>query len=158
MARATGGFNSAVSDYGQGVAARSVAGTIAADPATLTDALIAPTLAVCCQQYDSVFVTAEIAGGTAPSVTVEPLYYDKEAADGSRWKRIAVGAPVGVTATVAAAQSVTLTHNATMAEVQTFGHPAVFFRVSGVANATATTGYTVVAMPGRVRPTFDRLK
>jgi uncharacterized Zn-finger protein len=86
------------------------------------------------------------------------MFYDAEAADGSRWKRLAVGAAPGVVATVAAAQSVTLTHGATMAELQVFGHPKVFLRVSTVANSPATTGYTVVAMPGRVRPSFDKLK
>jgi uncharacterized Zn-finger protein len=158
MARGTGGFVHAVSDYGQGIGARVVAGTIAADAATLTDAFIAPTLAISCQQYDTIFVTAEIAGGTAPSVTVEPLFYDKEAADGSRWKRLMVGALPGVPSTVASVQSAVLVNNATMVEMQTFGHPKVFLRVSAVANAPATTGYTVVAMPGRVRPNFDKLK
>jgi hypothetical protein len=158
MARPTG-FNWAVSDYAQGCSARSVAGTIAADAATLTDTFIAPTLAISCQMFDTIFVGAEISGGTAPALTVEPLFYDKEAADGSRWKRIAVGALPGVDPVASSAsQTVSLASNATMAELMVFGHPQVFLRVTAVTNATATAGYTVVAMPGRVRPSFDKLR
>ena len=85
MARPARGFNLQVSDYAQGCSVRTSATVIAADPGTLTDALIAPTLALNCGFCDTIFVTAEIAGGSAPSVTVEPLFYDAEAADGSRW-------------------------------------------------------------------------
>lgn len=159
MPQPTAGFNCQVWDASQGMSVRSVTGTIAADPGTLTDALIPPTLAVDCHCWDTIFVAADIAGGTAPSVTIEPLFYDSHAADGSRYRRIAVGALPGVdTVATPASQVATLANGATMAELMVFGHPQVFLRVSTVANATATTGYTLVAMPGRIRPGFDKVR
>lgn len=139
--------------FGRGkVAARVMSGVIAADSATLTDANIAPASAIDCTGYDTVFVSCDITGGSSPTMTIEPLFRDPDAADGSRWRRLLVGSPEGVTAAAAAAQSTgALAPQANMVEIKVFGWPSVFFRVSAVANSGSTTASAVLVLPGRKR-------
>src|SRR5512136_1650529 len=87
------------------VAPRSGATVIAADAATLTDTYLPATSALNCLLYDTIFVGVEITGGTNPTMTIEPLFYDKEAPAASPdWVRIVTGANDGVTATAATIQ------------------------------------------------------
>lgn len=150
MARKTGGLWT-----GEVAELRSIAGVIAADSTTLTDANIPPAQAIDCSGLDTVLVAVEIAAGTNPTATIEALLYDENAADGSRWKRMLLGAAPGVTATSLANETtgaLAYTTNAlNFAELRVFGHSKVFFRVSAVTNATSTTSMKILGIPGRVR-------
>lgn len=133
------------------IAARSGSAVIAADSATLTDANIDPTLALDCSGLDSIFVGVEIAGGTNPTMTIEPLFRDEGAADGSRWFRLMTGALDGVTLAAAANQTTgALSSNVNFVELRVFGQK-VFLRISAVANPTSTTAWKILAMPGKAR-------
>src|SRR5690349_3251625 len=85
--------------------ARLMTGVIAADNTDLHDANIDPTKAIDCTGYDTVFVSCDITGGSSPTMTVEPLFRDSDAADGNRWRRLKTGVPDGVTLAAAADQS-----------------------------------------------------
>jgi hypothetical protein len=140
------------------IVARSGTGVIAADSATLTDANIDPSLMLDCGGLDTIFVGAEITAGTNPTMTVEPLFRDAEAADGSRWFRLMTGALEGVTLASAANQNTgALATNANFVELRVFGQK-VFFRVTAVANATSTNGWKILVMPGRLRPVFRGMR
>lgn len=133
-------------------AVRSAATIIAADSATLTDANIDPLVAVDCTGLESIFVGCEITGGTNPTMTVEPLFRDAEAADGSRWRRISLGALPGVTLAAAADPTTgAMAPGGSLVELRVFGWNKVFLRISAVANATSTTAWKILAMPGRRR-------
>lgn len=151
MARATAfGVSSATTD--EIIAARTITGTVTADNSSLTDANIPPAGAVNCRLYDTVFVGAEITGGTAPNVTVELLFRDAEAADGSRWARLLTGVADGVTLAAGAAQTTgTLTNGSSFVELRVFGAKSVYPRVTAVANGTGTTGATILMMGGKAR-------
>lgn len=136
--------------------ARDIAGTIAADSATLTDANIPPASAIDCGGFDTILVAVEITAGTNPTATIEPLFRDSEAPDGTRWVRPLLGAPPGVTLAAAAGQSTGALANGQAFELRVFGHPKVFLRVSAVANATSTTNMKILVKPGRVRPPSRR--
>ncbi len=132
--------------------ARSATALIAADSATLTDANIDPTKAIDCWGLDSIFVGVEITGGTNPGMTIEPLFRDPDAADGSRWRRLITGVPDGVTLAAAAIQSTgSIPADLSMIELRVFGWRSVFLRISAVANATSTTAWKILAMPGKSR-------
>lgn len=132
--------------------ARSATALIVADNATLTDANIPPAQGINCHGLDSIFVTCDITGGASPTLTVEPLFYDIDAADGSRWRRLSLGALPGVTAAAVAIQTpVALTPLTTAVEFQTFGHTNVFLRITAVANPGSTTAWSILVMPGRIR-------
>ena len=129
---------------------RSGSAVIAADSATLIDDNIPPAQAVNCWGLESIFIGAEITGGTNPTMTVEPLFRDSEAADGSRWRRLNLGALPGVTLTAAGPGSTgAMASDLSMVELRVFGATSVFFRISAVANATSTTAWKLLAMPGR---------
>lgn len=74
---------------------RTLTGSPSADSATLTDANFSPTAsdttggALNAYGFQSVWLNVEFTGGTAPTVTIEMLFRDAGAADGSRWKRVA---------------------------------------------------------------------
>jgi hypothetical protein len=143
--------NTTLKDRGV-IIARSAAALIAADNATLTDANIAPASALDCSGLDTIFVGVEITGGTSPTMTVEPLFRDEGAADGSRWFRLKTGALDGVTPAAVANQSTgALASNVDFVELRVFGQK-VFLRISAVANATSTTAWKILVMPGKVRP------
>ncbi len=134
------------------IAARSATALIAADSATLSDANIPPASALDCSGLDSIFVGVEITGGTGPTMTIEPLFRDEGAADGSRWFRLMTGALDGVTLGAAANKTTgALASNADFAELRVFGQK-VFLRISAVANATSTTAWKILVMPGKARP------
>lgn len=134
---------------------RSISGAIAADSATLTDANIPPASAISCEGLDTVLIAVEVTGGTNPTATIEALFYDENADDGSRWRRMLFGAPPGVTATALANETtgaLAYTTNAlNFAELRVMGHSKVFFRVSAVTNSGSTTAMKILGMPGRVR-------
>lgn len=135
----------------QVTAVRTISGAIAADNSTLTDANFPESEALDCAGFDSIFVGVEIDGGSSPTCTIEPLFRDADAADQSRWTRLLVGSPPGVTLASAAAQSTGALSNLTMVEIFVFGR-LVYLRRSAVTNSGSTTGMRVLAMPGRVRP------
>src|SRR4051812_4908652 len=73
------------------------------DSATLTDANfpVAPSStlggAYDCSTFDTILLAVELAGGSSPTCTVDLLFRDPGAADGSRWKReapTAGGSPI----------------------------------------------------------------
>jgi hypothetical protein len=147
MARVTG-----INSLGQLATVRSATALIAADNATLTDANIPPASAFSCIGLESIFVGVEIVGGSSPTMTIEPLFRDADAADGVRWKRLLVGAPPGVTLASAAVQATpALAPDVQLYELRVYGHPLVFLRISAVANATSTTAWKILAMPGLLR-------
>lgn len=140
------------------IVGRSGTGVIAADSTTLTDANIDPSLILDCQGLDTIFVGAEITAGTNPTMTIEPLFRDTEAADGSRWFRLMTGALDGVTLASAANQTTgALASNANFVELRVFGQK-VFLRVTAVANPTSTNGWKILVMPGRLRPMARNVK
>lgn len=130
-------------------------GIIAADSATLSDANIDPTLAIDCAKLDTILVGVEIAAGTNPTMTLEALFRDEEAADGLRWKRALLGARPGVTATALAVEDSGALDGTALVELRVFGARKVFLRIKAVTNATSTTGAKILAMPGKVRPRSD---
>ena len=134
----------------QVAAVREVAGAIAADNSTLSDANYAVADALDCAGFDSIFVGVEIDGGSSPTITVEPLFRDGDAADQSRWTRLLVGSPPGVTLAAAAAQSTGALAALTMVELFVFGR-VVYLRRSAVTNSGSTTASRILVIPGRVR-------
>lgn len=73
---------------------RTVTGApVTDDSVTLTDANISPTVssttggAMGFSGLDSLLVAVEFTGGTTPAASLDVLYRDEDAADGSRWKR-----------------------------------------------------------------------
>ena len=147
MARKSGALRT-----GETTIARTIAGAIAADSATLTDANIPPGQAIDCSGFDTIFVGVEIVAGTNPSMTLEALFRDADAADGSRWGRYLLGAAPGVTLGALAGETTgALLSNSQWAELRVFGHPSVFLRVTAVANSASTTSSLVLVRPGQVR-------
>ncbi|HNX51734.1 MAG TPA: hypothetical protein PKL08_16315 [Thermoanaerobaculaceae bacterium] len=137
---------------GEVTVVREATALLAADSAVLTDANIPPSGIVDCSGYDTVLVGVDIFGGASPTMTVEALFYDPEAADGGRWKRLLLGSSPGVTPGAAANETTgALAPNANMVELRVFGSRQVFFRISAVANPGSTTGWKILAMPGKVR-------
>lgn len=74
---------------------RTVTGSpVTSDSATLTDANYSPTPnnttggAVQCFGFSTVWFNVELVGGSSPTVTLDLLFRDDGAADGSRWKRV----------------------------------------------------------------------
>ena len=131
-------------------ALRSGDAIIAADNSTLTDANIPPASAIDCTGYDSIFLTLEHTGGTSTTADVEPLFYDADAADGSRWKRIALGSRDGVTLASAANQKLTIAAGV-LTEFRVFGWGKVFLRIDAVASATGNTAWKILGIPGQRR-------
>ncbi len=132
-------------------AVRSGSGAIAADNATLNDTNIPPAQAIDCSGYDSIYVGVEITAGSSPTMTVEPLFYDPDAADGSRWKRLQQGARDGVTAAALGNEVTPALDGTALVELRVHGHSKVFLRVTAVANPGSTTAWKILAMPGKVR-------
>jgi hypothetical protein len=130
---------------------RTKTAVIAAESTTLTDANFPVAQAVDCNGYETVFVGVEIDGGTNPTVALEVLSRDEEAADGKRWKKLLVGAPSGVTAIAAVASQKTIALDGTgLQEVRVEG-AKILFRIDAVTNAALTTEARVLVMPGRTR-------
>lgn len=132
---------------------RSTSGVIAADSSTLTDVNFPTAQAIGCTGFDTILVGAEIDGGVSPTVTIEALFRDPEAPDGSRWKRMLLGAKEGVTglASPAAEDTGALGNNSDLAELRVRGWPMVYLRVKAVANAGSTTAARILAAPGKPR-------
>lgn len=130
---------------------RQATAVIAADNSTLTDANIPLAQAMDCSGYDTIFVGVEITGGASPSMTIEALFRDVDAPDGSRWKRLLLGAPPGVTPGAAANETTAALDGTSFYELRVFGAKSVFLRVTAVANAAGTTAWKILGMPGRTR-------
>lgn len=147
MARKTGQLRT-----GETTVVRSASAIIAADSATLTDANFPVAQALDCTGFDTILVGVEITAGTNPSMTLEALFRDADAADGSRWGRMLLGAAPGVTATALANETTAaLASNVAWCELRVFGHPSVMLRITAVANAASTTAWKILARPGQVR-------
>jgi hypothetical protein len=132
--------------------AREIAGPIAIDSATLTDANILPSLAINCSRYDTLFVGVEIDVPGTALMTIEALFRDPFAVDGSRWKRLMLGSTPGVTALATAASEDTgALDGSKMAEIRVYGAKLVYLRVKTVANTVGTTASRILVMPGTVR-------
>jgi hypothetical protein len=133
--------------------AREIAGVIAAENASLVDANYPTSGALGCRGYDTIFVGVEITAGTNPTATIEPLFRDAEAPDGSRWKRKLLGAREGFTLAAALASEDTgaLGSNSDLVEIRVDGAPLVFLRVKAVANAASTSNLKILVQPGRKR-------
>lgn len=142
MARKNGLFT------GEVTVLRSGAAAIAADSATLTDANIDPDEAVDCTGYDTILVGVEITGGSSPTMTIEALLRDGEAADGSRWKRMTAGLTFEGTPAVGDTGALDGT---AFVELAVFGAKEVFFRVKAVTNTGSTTAWKILGFPGRTR-------
>lgn len=136
-------------------AVRTKAGVIATDSATLTDANIDPAAALDCAGFQTIWVGVEIAGGTAPTATLEVLVRDEDAADGARWKKLLVGSPDGVTAAAAASAKTPALDGTALYEVRVDGRK-VFLRIDAVTNSASTTSLTLLAMPGKPRSSPNR--
>jgi hypothetical protein len=143
MARIAGGIRG-----GSVVIVRQAASIIVADSATLTDANIDPTLGFSSKEYDSVLLSVEITAGTNPTMTLEMLLGDAEAADGARWKRIALAKRFGGDD---AANQALVVDSTKFIEFVTFGAELIFPRVTAVANPTSTTAWKILALPGARR-------
>lgn len=133
--------------------AREATALLAAENASLVDANYPVAQALNCEGFDSIFVGAEITGGAGPTMTIEALFRDEDAADGSRWKRVLLGAKEGITAAAspAAEDSGALGANSDFAELRVFGAKKVFLRIKAVANPAGTTAWKILACPGKTR-------
>lgn len=133
---------------------RSGAGAIAADSATLSDANFPPAEAIDCTGYDSILVGVDVDGGASPTMTIEALVRDENAADGARWKRLLLGAAPGVTLAALANETTGALAPGNLAELRVFGAKQVFLRATAVANSGGTTGWRILGIPGKTRPEF----
>lgn len=132
---------------------RAGAAIIAADNATLTDANIPVAGAFNASGLDTVFIGVEIDAGSSPTMTIEFLFRDANAADGSRWKRLLQGARPGVTLAALTAEDSGALDGTKLVEMRCWGYGLVFPRITAVANAGSTTGWRILAMPGQARNT-----
>lgn len=137
--------------------AREATALLAADSATLSDANFPVAAAISCQGFDTIFVGAEIVAGAGPTMTVEALFRDAEAADGSRWKRLLLGAKDGITALASPASEDTgaLGSNSDFAELRVFGAALVYLRIKAVASAAGTTAWKILVCGGKTRNTAN---
>lgn len=120
--------------------ARSATELLAIDSATLTDANIPTAQAVDCTGLETILVKVAITAGTNPTITVEPLFYDSNAADGSRWARRVNGSGAITTAALIPGQE---------QEITVDGSDVVFLRKTAVTNVTSTTAWAIYARPGK---------
>ena len=111
-------------------------GGVSADSATLTDANFPATAdatnggAIAFDGVESIIVAVVLTAGTAPTATLELLWRDEDAADGSRWKR--KESPLALTAA--------------FQEVYVFGSK-IYPRLSAVTGSP--TQVELVIKPGR---------
>ncbi len=143
---------------GETTVARSIAGLIAVDNTTLSDAnypSVAGVLtgAIDCTGYDSIFVGTEVAVPGTSTMTIEALFFDPDGATDQKLSRLMLGAEPGVTVGALASETTGALPGveSQYAELRVFGHPQVFLRVTAVANTTSTTSCKILVRPGRVR-------
>lgn len=130
--------------------ARSATAAIAAESTTLTDANFPLAQALDCQGFQTIWVGVEITAGTNPTMAIEVLVRDDDAADGARWKRLLVGSPDGVTAASAASAKTPALDGTSLFEVRVEGRK-VMLRVDAVTNSGSTTSWKILAMGGKPR-------
>lgn len=147
MSRKTGTFRT-----GETTELRAIAGAITADSGTLSDANFPAAGGIDCSGFDTVLVGVEIVAGSSPTMTIEALFYDPEAAVDAKWSRVLLGAAPGVTLGALGAETTgALASGSQYAELRVFGHSKVYFRVTAVTNAGSTTSSKILGRPGRVR-------
>jgi hypothetical protein len=154
MARKAGGFRT-----GETTELRAIAGAIAIDSATLSDAnypAVAGKLTggIDCSGYDTVLIGVEVVVPGTSSMTIEALFFDPDGAVDQKLSRVLLGAPPGITTIGALAAETTGAlpgQETQFAELRVFGHPQVFFRVTAVLNSGGTTSSKILGRPGRVR-------
>jgi hypothetical protein len=82
-----------------GLARRVTGSPVTADNTSLTDGNIPTTQsdtlggAIQCRGFQTIWLGVAFTGGTNPTVTIDPLTRDEDAADGSRWVRLGFGTP-----------------------------------------------------------------
>lgn len=135
---------------------RTIAGAIAADSATLSDANFPVASALDCRGCDTIWVSVEITGGAGPTCTIEALFRDEGAADGSRWQRIQTGVLNGITPTASATNQVadqvtSALTNLQQCEIRVDGWKQVYLRRTAVTNDVGTTTMKILARPGKTR-------
>lgn len=70
---------------------------VTADSSTLTDANFPPAAdatnggTIDCRGLATIWIGVEFVGGSSPTIKLDPLIRDADAADGSRWKRLMPG-------------------------------------------------------------------
>lgn len=128
---------------------------VAADSATLNDTNF-PTAfdatnggAFSCRNLDTLLIGVEFTAGTAPTATVEFLFRDAEAADGSRWKRLLLGSRPGVTLGALATEDTGALDGVSFVEMRCYGADLVYPRFKAVTGTP--TGIKILAMPGALR-------
>lgn len=132
--------------------ARLATALIAAESATLSDANFPVAQALNCEGFDTILVGVDITAGSAPTMTIEALIRDGEAADGSRWKRLLLGAKDGITTLGAvAAEDTGALDGTSFVELRVFGAKQVMLRIKAVANAASTTAWKILVVGGRTR-------
>lgn len=143
---------------GETTVLRSIAGVIAADSATLSDAnypAVAGVLTggIDCSGFESVFIGVEVTVPGTSTMTIEALFFDPDGAVDQKLSRLMLGAEPGVTAGALASETTGALPGveSQYAEIRVFGHPQVFFRVTAVANSGSTTAAKILGRPGRVR-------
>lgn len=147
MARKTGCLRT-----GETTELRAIAGAIAVDNPTLSDANIPPASGIDCSGYETILVGVEIATPGTATMTLEALFYDADQLDGARWSRLLLGAAPGVTLGALAGETTgALANGSQFAELRVFGHAKVFLRVAAVANSGGTASAKILGRPGRVR-------
>ena len=126
---------------------RTITGApVAADSATLNDTNFPPVTdstnggMINTRGFESIWLNAEMSGGTNPTVTVEMLVRDGDASNGSRWKRLLV-APATLDGTG-------------FTEVAVYGR-LVYPRISAVTGSP--TSVNMLAFPGEAIPTGKRM-
>lgn len=129
--------------------ARSASAAIAAESATLSLANYPIAQSLNCLGFDTILVGVEITGGASPTMTIEALVYDPNAASTSLvWKRILTG--LDIEGTAAAEDSGALDGTA-FAELPVFGAKDVMLRIKAVTNSGSTTAWKILVMGGRAR-------
>jgi hypothetical protein len=127
--------------FGTWTRARLKSVVLAADSATLTDANIPTSEALDCTGFETLLVRVDVTGGTTPTATLEALFRDPDAADGSRWvRRVNSGGTTIKTPALSVGQET---------EVTVDGWNSVFLRVDAVTGASGSTAWAVFARPGR---------
>lgn len=124
-------------------AARTITGSPSADSTSLTDENFPPVPdnilggALNAFGFSTVLFGVEFTGGSAPTIEIELLFRDANAAsDGNRWKRVLPNVPITLDGTG-------------LVEFSTYG-TLLFPRL--VAVTGAPTGITILAFPGRRQP------
>lgn len=125
---------------GEWTQVRAAASAIVADSSTLTDTNFPVASALCCRGLETIWVMVAITAGTNPTMVLEALFRDDNAADGSRWTRQRDASALLVTQALAPGVA---------QEIRVDGWLSVYLRVTTVANDSGTTAWKILARPGK---------